>query len=114
MTNETIERLTAELKSHYDGAATAKDGDATLVRLPKVNFPAGCEPASTTGLVAFDPSKGKPDFYVKVIPAVRGTQPRHGNALVAGENWYTFSYNLRWTEEHTAVQFVEGMLRRFA
>ena len=114
MTEDIIERLAAELKDSYEGAVTAKDGGTKLVLLPEVYFPPGCEPASTTALVAFDPSKGKPDFYLKVIPAVRGTQPQHGNALVAGENWFTFSYNLRWNEEHTAVQFVEAMLRRFA
>lgn len=114
MTEDIIERLVAELNDNYKRAVTAKDGGATLVRLHEVHFPPGCEPPSTTALVAFDPSKAKPDFYLKVVPAVRGTQPQHGNALVAGENWYTFSYHLRWNEEHTAVQFVEGMLRRFA
>ncbi|MEK6283532.1 MAG: hypothetical protein AABN95_24520 [Acidobacteriota bacterium] len=114
MTTDIIERLTTELKDNYEGAVTAKDGGVTLVLLPEVHFPPGCEPASAAALVAFDPSKAKPDFYLKVIPAVRGTQPQHGNALVAGENWYTFSYNLGWTEEHTADQFVGGMLRRFA
>jgi len=114
MTDETIQRLTAELKNSYQDAVTAKDGETTLVRLPEVHFPPSCEPASTAALVAFDPSKPKPDFYVKVIPTVRGVQPQPGSTLVAGDNWCTFSYNLSWNEEHTAVQFVEGMLRRFA
>lgn len=114
MTEETIERLAAELKNSYQDAVTAKDGGTTLVRLPEVRFPPSCQPASAAALVAFDPSKPKPDFYVKVIPSVHGVQPQHGNALVVGDNWCTFSYNLSWNEEHTAVQFVEGMLRRFA
>jgi hypothetical protein len=114
VTQETIERLVAELRENYAGAALARDGGLTLVRLPDVHFPAGCQPESTEALVAFDPAKPKPDFYVKVIPSVRGAQPQHGPCVVGGANWCTFSYNLRWTEEHSAVQFVEGMLRRFA
>jgi hypothetical protein len=114
MTEAAIERLTSELKENYRGALSARDGTLTLVRLPEVHFPAGCQPGSTEALVAFDPAKAKPDFYIKVIPSMRGAQPQHGTAVVGGDNWCTFSYNLSWTEDHTAVQFVEGMLRRFA
>lgn len=114
MTPETIERLTAELKDHYPGAVSAKDGTLTLVRLPEVHFPAGCQPLSTGALVVLNPANAKPDFYLKQIPSIQGSQPQHGTAVVGGDNWCTFSYNLRWDEEHTGVQFVEGMLRRFA
>lgn len=114
MTPQTIECLAAELKVNYPGAVSAKDGTLILVRLPAIHLPSGCQPASTEALVAFDPTKAKPDFYIKVIPSVRGAQPQHGTAIVGGDNWCTYSYNLRWTEDHTAVQFVEGMLRRFA
>lgn len=113
MTQETIDRLTAELKNNYQGAVSAKDGGLTLVRLPEVHFPPGCQPTTAAAMVALDSAKPKPDFYVKVIPLIRGVQPQHGTAMVGGENWCSFSYNLRWNEEHTAVQFVEGMLRRF-
>ena len=114
MTEATIERLMSELKENYRGAATAKDGALMLVRLPDVHFPPGCQPASTEALVVLDPAKAKPDFYIRVIPSTRGSQPQHGTAVVGGDNWCSFSYNLRWTEDHTAVQLVEGMLRRFA
>ncbi len=114
MTAETIERLVAELKENYRGAVNAKDGTLTLVRLPEVHFLPGCQPASTEAMVVLDPAKAKPEFYIRVIPSVRGSQPQHGTAIVGGDNWCTYSYNLRWTEDHTAVQFVEGMLRRFA
>jgi hypothetical protein len=114
MSQETIQRLAAELKENYRGAMEAKDGTLTLVRIPEVQFPQTCQPASTAALVVLDPAKAKPDFYIKVIPAVRGAQPQHGAVIIGGDNWCTYSYNLRWTEEHTAVQFVEGMLRRFA
>lgn len=114
MNQETIDRLVSELKEGYPGAYTARDGGVTLVRLPEVNFPLCCQPASTSALVALDPNKPKPDFYIKVIPSLRGNQPQHGTSLTGGGTWCTFSYNLRWNEEHTAIQFVEGMLRRFA
>jgi len=114
MTRENIERLTAELKENYADAVTAKDGDLTLVRLPEVHFPPGCQPASARAMVALDIAKPKPDFYLKVVPSVCGAPPQHCTAVVAGDSWCTFSYNLRWDEEHTAVQFVEGMLRRFS
>ena len=114
MTAETIELLAAELKENYSDAMSAKDGTLTLVRLPEVRFSQACQPASTEALVVFDPAKAKPDFYLRVIPSIRGAQPQHGTAMVGGDNWCSYSYNLQWTEEHTAVQFVEGMLRRFA
>jgi len=114
MTPETIQRLATELKENYRGAMEARDGSMTLVRIPEVHFPQACQPASTEALVVLDPAKAKPDFYVKVIPSVRGAQAQHGTAVVGGDNWCTYSFNLQWNEEHTAVQFVGGMLRRFA
>ncbi len=114
MTRDNIERLTAELKENYTDTVTAKDGELILVRLPLVHFPAGCQPSWASAMAVLDIAKPKPDFYVKVVPSVRGAPPQHGTAVVGGDSWCTFSYNLRWDEEHTAVQFVEGMLRRFA
>lgn len=114
MTQETIDRLSAELKDQYTGAVSAKDNVLMLVRLPEVHFPPGCHPESASALVVFDPAKAKPDFYLKVIPSVRGAQPQHGTAVVGGDTWFSFSFNLKWDENHTALQFIEGMLRRFA
>jgi len=114
MTSETIERLEQELKEGYKGAVSAKDGALTLVKLPEVSFCTGCEPRVSEALVVLDPANPKPLFYLRVIPAVRGAQPAHGTGVVGGDNWCTYSYNLRWDETLTAVQFVQGMLRRFA
>lgn len=113
MTAEAIERLAAELKTNYPDALSAQNGTATLVRLPGVRFPSSCDPQSTEAMVGLDPGKPKPDFYLKIIPSIRGTQPQYGTTTVGAESWCTFSYNLRWDETSTAVQFVEGMLRRF-
>jgi len=114
MTAENIDRLAGELKASYQGALVAQDGRVTVVRLPEVGFPQSCSPKSTEALVSLDPGKPKPDFFLKRIPSLRGAQPQHGTITVGGESWCTFSYNLRWNENSTAEQFVEGMLRRFA
>jgi hypothetical protein len=114
MTAETIEGLKTELKASYPGALVAQNGSVTLVRLPEVIFPSSCNPRSTPAMVGLDPGKPKPDFYLKAIPSVRGAQPQYGTATVGGESWCTFSYNLKWDESSSAVQFVQGMLRRFA
>ncbi len=116
MTPETIERTVLELKERYCGATVARDGRLTLVKLPEVHFPNGCQPPISEAMVGLDPSKAKPDLYLKVIPSVPNQgQPSYGAAIVGGNSWCTFSFNLQWDEaKHTAVQFVEGMLRRFA
>src|SRR6202035_3077946 len=107
MTQETIERLEMELRQSYEGVTSTRDGPRTFVRLPLVHFPSGCEPSSTSALVAFDPDKPKPEFYLKVIPSVRGAKPQHGAAVVCAEDWCRFSYDLRWDEQqHSALQFV--------
>ena len=115
MITQNIERITAELMEVFPGAKSAKEGTATLVRLPEVHFPDGCNPKSTGALVVLDVNQPKPAFFLNVIPHMRGgQQPPVGTAVVGGDNWSTFSFNLAWTEEMTGTQFVAGMLRRFA
>jgi hypothetical protein len=114
MTPQNIERIAAELREVFHGATSAREGTATLVRLPEVHFPEGCTPKLTGALVVLDENQPKPQFYVNVIPQMRGVQPAFGTAVVAGDNWSTFSFNLAWTEDMTGAQFVAGMLRRFA
>jgi hypothetical protein len=114
MTPQNIERIAAELKEVFPGATSARDGTATLVRLPEVHFPEGCTPTSTGALVVLDVNQPKPQFYLSAIPHMRGAQPPSGTAVVGGDGWSTFSYNLPWTEDMTGAQFVAGMLRRFA
>jgi hypothetical protein len=113
MTAENIERIAGEHQEVFPGATSASEGTTTLVRLPEVEFPEGCTPKSTGALVLLDANQPKPQFYLNVIPHMRGAQPPFGTAIVGGDNWSTFSFNLSWTENMTGVQFVAGMLRRF-
>ncbi len=116
MTAETIAAVVSELMERYAGAKSTQDGSKTLVKLPMVQFPAGCQPESSDALVQLDPAAPKPELFLRGLPRLpSGTQPSGNSVLVAGESWFTYSFNLRWEEErHTAVQFVEGKLRRFA
>ena len=114
MTPQNIEGIAAELKEVFPGATSAREGTATFVRLPEVHFPEGCTPKSTGALVLLDVNQPKPQFYLNVIPHMRAGQPPFGTAVVGGDNWSTFSFNLPWTEDMTGAQFVAGMLRRFA
>jgi len=117
MSHETITRCVAELLEAYRGAQRADDGGRALVRLKEVGLPEGCVPATTAALVILDPGQPKPRVLVRDKPRTpAGVDPRNVSPeIVAGETWYTFSYNVAWDEnKHTAVQFVESALRRFA
>ncbi len=116
LTAENIRRLASELKVFYTGAAVAEDGGRTWVKLPKVHFPSGRNPETTSALVELDPGQPQPQFFLRDVPALpTGQRPNVSPVTLAGESWFTYSFNLRWDEnQHTAVQFVEGKLRRFA
>src|SRR5262249_52753947 len=105
MTPQNVERIAAELKEVFPGATSAREGTATLVRLPEVHFAEGCTPTSTGALVVLDVNQPKPQFYLNVIPQTRAGQPNVGTAVVGGDNWSTFSFNLSWTEDMTGAQF---------
>ena len=116
MTSENITRIVSELKESYEGIVTAQDGGKTLAKLLEVRFPDGCKPASTAALVALDPQQPKPQLFLKLVPTLSsGRQVNTNLVTIGGESWFTYSFNLTWDENtHTAVQFVEGQLRRFA
>lgn len=117
MKAETITRVVDELGQAYAGATSATEGPLTLVRLPEVFFPEGCNPGSTPALVVLDPQQPLPKLLLaKTPPLSNGASRRNVNAeTFAGEGWFTFSFSQPWDENtHTAVQFVEGRLRRFA
>jgi hypothetical protein len=116
MTTERIEALVAELLQNYPGAVRAQDAGRILVKLPLVEFPTGCQPTSTEALVILTPGAPKPDLMVRVTPRLpSGAQPKTTATTVAGETWYAYSFNLQWdADRHSAVQFVQGKLRRFA
>ena len=117
MTQETIARVSTELISDYEDASEAREGQAVFVRLPKVFLPDGCKPAMTSALVVLDPNQPMPKLLIKASPTLpNGHAPRNVSPEGAvGEGWFTFSFNQPWDEnKHTAIQFVEGRLRRFA
>ena len=117
MKPENHRRLLDELARDYPDAASTVDATRTLVKLPVVNLPKGCVPAQTAALIVIDESQPAPQLYVKQLPRLpNGSAPRSTSpAQFGGESWYSFSFNQPWDEQrHTAVQFIEGRLRRFA
>jgi hypothetical protein len=117
MSPETITRCAQELLEKYAGSQSALDGGRVLVRLPVVHLPEGCVPPSTEALIILDPAQAKPRLLVRDKPRTpTGAHPRNVSPETAGgEAWHSFSYNVAWQEgKHTAVQFVESALRRFA
>jgi hypothetical protein len=117
MKRETIERLIQELAAEYENVCRAADGGRTLVSLQKVHFPEGCVPETGAALIVLDEAQAAPQLFLKVLPQLpNGNAPRSiSTATFAGESWNGFSFNQAWDENsHSAVQFVEGRLRRFA
>ena len=117
MTKDNVKRVAKELADQYKGSACLEEGSKTLVKIPSVNFPDGCSPASTTALVVLDEAQPIPQFFLKTLPTLpNGKTPRSVSTdTFAGDSWHGFSFKQQWDENsHTAVQFVEGRLRRFA
>jgi hypothetical protein len=115
--HENILRFVEDLAAEYSDAARVDEGPKTLVKLPKVALPSGCNPAETSVLIVLEEQQPAPQLFVKQLPTLaNGAVPRSTSAVpLAGETWHTFSFNQPWDENaHTAVQFVEGRLRRFA
>jgi hypothetical protein len=117
MSMHTAEREIKELKAAYgDVSISAGEPAQTLVRIARVQLPAGCRPVETTGLLILQDGQ-RPLFYVKPgIMLPNGVAPRSTSSVqVAGEEWMQFSYAFQWDEScNTLVQFVETSLRRFA
>ena len=117
MTKENLKRVLEELAAQYTNASRLDEGGKTLVKVPAVYFPDGCTPASATALIVLDESQPAPQLFLRTVPTLpNGKTPRSLNtATFAGESWHGFSFSQAWDEHsHTAVQFVEGRLRRFA
>lgn len=117
MKRENVDRFIAELAAEYAGASRVDEGQTTFVKLPEVMFPDGCNPPATSALVLLDVQHPTPQLFVKRVPTLpNGNTPRSVSAVpLAGDTWHSFSFNQPWDENaHTALQFVEGRLRRFA
>lgn len=117
MTKENLKRLLKELAEGYTDAVNLEEGGKTLVKIPSVSFPNGCTPASTTALVVLDEGQPTPQLFLKTLPTLPNQKtPRSVSTVTfVGDSWHGFSFKQEWDENsHTAVQFVEGRLRRFA
>jgi hypothetical protein len=117
MKTENRDRLLHELGEAYPNATRTVETARTLVKIPKVYFPEGCVPPHAAALVVIEDSSPSPQLYVKDQPRLpNGQAPRSTSAAqFAGEAWYSFSFSQPWEEDrHTALQLVEGRLRRFA
>lgn len=117
MKRETLARIVDELAAEYAGATRVDEGQKTLIRLPRVIFPNGCNPTDTSAVVVLEEQQATPQLFVKQVPKLpNGNTPRSVSPVpLAGDTWYSFSFNQTWDENaHTAIQFVEGRLRRFA
>jgi len=117
MTKDNLKRLVEELAREYTDAVRLEEGNKTLIRLPSVYFPDGCVPSNTTALVILDEQQPAPQLFLKDLPTLPNNKtPRSVNtATFAGDPWHGFSFSQPWDEHsNSAVQFVEGRLRRFA
>lgn len=117
MKPENVARIIDELATEYPGASRVDEGRKTLIRVPKIIFPDGCNPTDTSAVVLLEEQQPTPQLFIKQVPTLpNGKTPRSVNPVpLAGETWHSFSFNQPWDENtHTAVQFVEGRLRRFA
>lgn len=117
MRKETIQLVQEELAAEYENVSRTVDGARTLVKIPTVHFPFGCAPTTASALIVLDEAQAAPQLFLNVLPILpNGKAPRSvSNATFGGQCWHGFSFNQPWEENtHTAVQFVEGRLRRFS
>lgn len=116
MYQQTVERCVAELREIYEVSVSVEGGN-TFVKIKEAYFPQGCSPPKTEALVILDQAQPKPRLLVRHKPTTpKGVTPRNVSPEMAvGEAWFGFSYNVVWDEgKHSATQFVESALRRFA
>ena len=117
MKPENVTKFIGELSASYPGTSRAQDGSKLLLRLHSVSYPQGCSPGESEAIVVLEQSQPAPQLLLKEIPTLpNGKTPRSCSPVpMGGETWHTFSFNQPWHEDtHTALQFVEGRLRRFA
>ena len=116
MQPQNFARFVDEVAQAYPNATSTTEASKTYLRLTKVDFPLGCAPSETPALVVLENGQA-PQLLIKTLPKLpNGKEPRSCSpTTVAGDTWYTFSFKQAWDENrNTAVQFIEGRLRRFA
>lgn len=116
MNAATITAAVEELAAAYgDRAHVARDGHRTLVRVDGITLPAGCRPGTTDLLVVLDPAAPKPQHFVRPGQTLaNGRPPKNSStAVVGGESWMTFSYNVPYREGESLLRFVAILQNRF-
>jgi hypothetical protein len=116
MKPETIAAAIEDLKNLYKDVGVLQTGGRTLARIKDVRLPPGPKSEMTEVLIVFDPTQGRPLWYVKPgIVLADGRTPRStSQVLVEGENWMQCSFQFPWDEERDSiVKFVGTALKRF-
>lgn len=94
----------------------AVEGGKTFARIAVVELYPGSRPPTTPMLVVFDPGQPKPQVYVQPDQLLaNGKTPKSTSvALIGGESWLQFSFNIPWAEQHGIVRFLAAVRQRFA
>lgn len=94
----------------------ATEGGRTLLRIAVLELYAGSQPPTTPMLIVLDPNQPKPQAYVQPGQLLaNGKAPKSTSiALVGGESWLQFSFNIPWQEQHGIIRFIAAARQRFA
>ena len=118
MTGDFITVAVREVTATYgaDQVVVAQEGGRTLVRINAVELYPTCAPSSTPMMLVLDPGQPKPVVYVQVGQTLaNGKSPRSTSvAMVGGESWLQFSFNVPWEEGHGIVRFIAAARQRFS
>ena len=94
----------------------ATEGGKTLLRIDEVELYPTAQPPRTAMMLVLDPDQPKPIPYVQPGQLLaNGKAPKSTSvALVGGESWMQYSFNIPWSEEHGIVRFIAAARQRFA
>src|SRR5438094_10339331 len=116
MQSETNEQAKKAVIAVYgEEVRFAQEGSQTLMRINSVELYPTCRPPATPMLLVFDQSQAKPLVYVQPGQLLaNGCVPKNSStALVAGESWMQFSFNIPWTEGDDIIRFIAAARQRF-
>src|SRR3954469_13691419 len=85
----------------------ASEGARTFVRVAVVELYAGSKPPTPPMLIVLDSGQPKPQLYLHPGQLLaNGKAPKStSSALVSGESWLQFSFNIPWGEQHGIMRF---------
>ena len=94
----------------------ATESGKTLLRIDNVELYPTAQPPSTAMMLVLDPDQPKPIPYVEPGQLLsNGKAPKSTSpALVGGESWLQYSFNVPWSEEHGIIRFIAAARQRFA